>query len=382
MKKGIITMMALMLGMSGMMAQNTLVVAGAGDVTVKQGNTLEVKRDGEPITFNKDEKIVLTSYKDYDVTIPELKSIKVTGSGDLESRGTLICPNLDILITGTGDANLTVESDTINATLTGIGDLILSGHCRYLEATVTGLGDLDIDHFTADSLLINKTQRSELHITLPEGPIKHDGLLFDPNWNGFEAGLNMLLGPGTNTEFTGEYALLDQRTTKSWNFNFNIADIGLAFTPTHRAGIYTGIGLGWNNYRFNNPVRLEKDDDKLTCLAINEMVEGHVKKSKLGALYLQAPLMIEVRPTRNFYIAAGVTAGIRIDAWTKVKYEDGVKIKIHDDYYINRFKLDASLRAGKHDGLGFFANFNLLPFFDESKAPTAHNLSVGLSLNF
>ena len=374
--------MALMLGMSGMMAQNKVVLAGAGDATIKQGSPLEVKCEGETVNLNNSDKIALTSYKDYELTLPELRSIRITGAGDLTSIGTLTYPNLDILLTGTGDANLTVECDTIKAILSGIGDLILSGHCRYLEANITGLGDLDFNDFTADSLNINKTGGKDIHITLPEGPFRHDNLLFDPNWSGVDAGLNILFGAGPTAEFGGEYALLNQRPMKSWNFNFNIADVGLAFGYAHRAGIYTGIGLGWNNYRFNSPVRLEKGDDKLICHLIDESVEGRVKKSKLGVLYVQAPLMIEVRPTRRFFFALGVTGGIRIDAWNKIKYADGVKIKTHEDYYINRFKLDASLRAGKNDGWGFFANFNLLPEFDESKAQTSHNLSFGFSLNF
>lgn len=388
MKKGIITMMALMLGMSGMMAQvsglidpKTLVVAGAGDVTLKQGETFEVKCDGEPFTISNDDKILLTSYKDYEITLPTLQSIRVTGSGDLRSVGTLTFPNLNIVITGVGDAILDVDCDTINALLTGVGDLNLTGHCRYFEASVTGLGDVNIDNFTADSINITETRNKEISVTRPEGPVRHESLVFDPNWSGFEAGLNMLLGPGSGTEFTGEYALLEQRPGKSWVYDFNISDIGLAFSHSHRVGIYTGIGLSWNTFRFNSPVRLEKGDNKLICNLIDESVEGHVRKSKLGVLYLQAPLMIEVRPTRKFFFAFGVTGGIRIDAWNKIKFEE-LKVKTHKDYYINRFKLDASLRAGKNNGLGFFANFNLLPFFVKEKAQDAHCLSFGFSINF
>ena len=374
-------MMALMLGMSGMMAQNTLVVAGSGDVILRQGETLQVRKEGTPITFNNENSIVLTSYEDYDITVPSLESIKITGSGDLQCEGTMNLGNLNVLITGVGDANLNVECDTLTATLTGIGDLNLNGHCHYLEANIAGLGDVNMDGFTADSMNVSKTGGGDLNITLPEGPFGHDNLVFDANWSGFEAGLNMLLGPGANTDFTGNYALLEQRTGKSWNYNWNIADIGLAFTRSHRAGIYTGIGLGWNTFRFNNPVRLEKGEDGLVCNLIDESVEGSVKKSKLAVLYLQAPLMLEVRPTRNFFIAVGVTGGVRLDSWTKLKFED-VKIKTHSDYYINRFKLDASVRAGKDDGLGFYANFNLLPFFAEGKAQDAHCATFGLSLNF
>lgn len=380
MKKGLLTMMALMLGMSGIMAQSTLVVAGAGDATIKQGDVFEVKCDGSPITFTPDGAVVLTSYKDYDVTIPELRELKLTGAGDVTGKGKLVFPKVNILISGTGDASLNVECDTIVARLTGIGDLKLNGHCHYLEATITGLGDLDFNNFVADSLSIVKSGKRDSKSSSNEES-KKTSLLFNPHWQGVDAGLNILLGPGPNADFTGDYALLEQRPLRSWNFNFNIADIGIAFSRSHRVGLYTGIGLGWNNFSFNTPVRLEKGEDKLICHAIDEEAEGRVRRSKLGVLYLQSPLMLEIKPTRKTYIAIGVTGGFRINTWTKVKFRSGDVEKTHKDYYINRFKLDASLRAGGR-GWGFYANYNLLPFFNESNGPTAHSLSFGLSLNF
>ena len=384
-------MLFMVLGMSGMMAQ-TVVCAGAGDVTIRQGSQLEINCDGEPITFNND-KIVLASFKDYDITIPELRKLQLTGAGDVESRGVLCFPLLDIAISGAGDAHLNVESDTIKAVITGVGDLELTGHCAFLQATITGLGDLMIDHLSVDSIAVLKTRNGvqtwdwkwesknghDSHGQNESGP--HRSLWFNPHWNGVEAGLNMLIGPGSNGHFPGEYALLTQRPMNSWGFNFNIVDAGLAFTRTHRVGIYTGIGIGWNNFSFNNPVRLKKEETKLSCHLIDEATEGKTKLSKLGVMYLQAPLMLEFRPTRRSFIAIGVTGGFRINTWTKVKFQNGVKEKIHDDYYVNRFKLDASFRAGG-ENLGFFANFNLLPFFETDKAPTAHSLSFGLSLIF
>lgn len=385
-------MMALMLGITGMMAQNTVVVAGSGDVTLRKGEVLEVRCEGQPITFTLDGSIVLSSYKDYDLTMPDLHDIRITGAGDVHSKGTLEFPTLNILISGTGDADLTVECDTIKATLTGTGDLNLTGHCRYLQANITGMGDLDFDHFTADSISILKngkegwewyweSKKGSESKEAKKASKKHSTLLFNPRWSGFEAGLNMLLGNHPNAEFSGPYALLDLRQMRSWNFNLNLADVGLAFSYSHRAGIYTGIGFGWNNYSFNTPVRLEKGKNALLCHPIDESEEGSVRKSKLGVCYLQMPLMVEVRPTEKSYIAVGVTGGLRIDTWTNIKFENGIKEKIHNDYYVNRFKLDASLRAGSRL-LGFYANYNLLPLFKKDKAPEAHTLSFGLSLNF
>ena len=210
-------------------------------------------------------------------------------------------------------------------------------------------------------------------------PVKKN-LLFDAHWNGFGAGLNLLLDPGSTANLTNDYNFLDLRPLRSWVFNFNIADVGIAFDRRHIAGLYTGIGLSWNNYSFNNPIRLIKGETHLEGEWIDPAV-AVVKKSKLGVLYLQVPLMIEVRPTRRFNIAAGVTGGLRIDTWTNIKFLNGDTNKVHNDYYVNPFKLDASLRVGG-EYLGFFADYNLLPTFNEAHAPSRHTVSFGFSLNF
>ena len=215
----------------------------------------------------------------------------------------------------------------------------------------------------------------------PKQESKPRSLLFDPHWCGIDAGLNILLGPGSSANFEGQYTFLEQKPLKSWNFNFNIADVGIAFNRNHVAGLYTGIGLGWNNYSLNNPVRLVKGNNHIEGDWVDENVDGRVKKSKLGVLYVQAPLMIEVRPTRGFFIAAGITGGLRVDAWTKIKFYDKYKEKNHSDYYVNLLKLDATLRAGGND-MGFYASFNLLPLFEETCGPTSHTLNIGFSLLF
>lgn len=214
----------------------------------------------------------------------------------------------------------------------------------------------------------------------PKEPEKRS-LLLDPYWGGIDFGLNMLFGPGSSANFDGDYSFLELKPLKSWVFNFNIADVGIAFDRKHTAGLYTGIGLGWNNYSFNHPVRIVKGEDHLYGEPIDEQLEGRVKKSKLGVLYVQAPLMLEIRPTRGFFIAAGVTGGVRVDSWTKVKFQDRYKEKVHGDYYLSPLKLDACLRAGGND-FGFFASYDLLPEFVEPKGPTAHAFNVGFTLIF
>ena len=215
----------------------------------------------------------------------------------------------------------------------------------------------------------------------PKGKPKKKSLLMDPHWTGVDAGINLLLGPGPNANFVDENAFLELRPLKSWVFNFNIADVGIAFDRGHRVGLATGIGLGWNNYSLNHPVRLIKGEERIEGEWIDEQLTSPVKRSKLGVLYVQAPLMLEVRPTNSMFVAMGVTGGVRVDTWSKIVFQNKESEKKHSDYYVNLLKLDATLRAGG-DNLGFFASYNLLPLFVESHGPTAHTLNVGFSVIF
>jgi hypothetical protein len=107
-----------------------------------------------------------------------------------------------------------------------------------------------------------------------------------------------------------------------------------------------------------------------------------VKNSKFGLLYLQAPLMVEVRPVRYLYIDLGVTGGIRLAAWNRIKFADGENETSYQNYLTNLFKCDASFRIGS-DNLGFFVNYALVPTFVKGRdCAKAHPLMLGFSVGF
>ena len=352
-------------------------VTGSGDVVVSQTpGHFSLKKEGKVVSDYRleSELLLLSSSDDYEVEVSQLENIQLLSSADVVSKGTIKGEYINVYNSGSGDMVLKLDYDTVHVVLNGSGDIILQGRCNVLQATVLGSGDLRVDGLNVAESNFGETSSSKVDKPKDKRPVKKN-LLYDANWNGFEAGLNLLMGPnsaGTN--------YLELRPLRSWVFNFNIADVGVAFNRRHTAGLYTGIGLGWNNYSFNNPVRLTKGENHLEAEWIDPAVSV-VKRSKLGVLYVQAPLMIEVRPTRRFYIAAGVTGGLRVDTWTKIVFRSGDVNKVHSDYYVNPYKLDATLRIGGNN-LGFFAQYNLLPTFDEAHAPTCHTANFGFSINF
>ena len=227
---------------------------------------------------------------------------------------------------------------------------------------------------------INNLKKHEEDKPKGKRPEKKD-LLLDANWNGFEAGLNMLFTTPVDVVNSNNGAQgMDIKPLKSWYFGFNIADVGIAFNRRHTAGLFTGVGIGWNNFSWNNDVTIEYDPDNVVYTLVPIDENKIVKNTKNGALFLQVPLMLEIRPTRKMYIDAGVTGGLRFAQWNRVKFADGTQLKHYHSAKLNQFKLDASLRVGGRT-LGFFANYALMPLFDISNAKV-HPVSFGFSVNF
>lgn len=205
-------------------------------------------------------------------------------------------------------------------------------------------------------------------------------LLFHSHWESFEMGPNMLFDPQTMNTFSGPDDLYAIKPINSWYIGENAADLGIAFDRNHNVGIFTGVGFGVNIFRWREAVRTENVDGHAQNVILD--LSTPVKKSRLSVLYAQVPLMIEISPNRSsFYLDLGVTGGVRLVALTKVKWQDGHKERFYDDFGINLFKLDASLRVGSDD-IGFFANYSLIPMLNEGDLAGIHPLSIGFSINF
>ena len=358
-------------------------VTGSGDVVISQTpGQFSLKKEGKIVSDNRTESgmLLLSSSDDYEVEVSQLENIQLLSSGDVVCKNTIKGDYINVYNGGSGDMIMKLDYDTVHVVLNGSGDIVLQGRCNVLETILLGSGDLNVDGLTVVKSNVVEKSSSKEGKSKNRRPEKKN-LLFDASWNGFEAGLNMLFNTPADVVNTNNGAQgMEIRPLRSWYFGFNIADVGVAFDRRHRVGLFTGVGIGWNNYSWNNNIKIEFDPDNVvyTLVPINE--DQIVKNSKYGALFLQMPLMLEVRPTRNMYIDAGVTGGLRIAQWNRVKLEDGTQSKRYYGANINQFKLDASLRVGG-ENIGFFANYALLPIFDMSNAKV-RPVNFGFSINF
>ncbi|MBZ0242669.1 MAG: DUF2807 domain-containing protein [Bacteroidales bacterium] len=231
---------------------------------------------------------------------------------------------------------------------------------------------------------------------------------FNGHWAGFELGLNGLLTPDFNMSYPKGQEYLDLRMEKSINVNLNFYEQNIKLNKAGTFGMFSGLGLSWNNYRFSKPVMITGDSAAFQ----GYIIEGvSVRKSKLTNLYLTLPLFFEVqtrssRTKEKMHFAAGVVVGWRISTHSKVYYNEANKafnlrdpetgkllplsmqspgnsnrniVKDFNSFHIRPFKLDAGLRLG-WGIVNLYANYSLSSLFIKDKGPELYPFSVGIAL--
>jgi len=216
---------------------------------------------------------------------------------------------------------------------------------------------------------------------------KHWGGSFNPHWAGLEVGMNMFENSNyaiyRGTEYEQYDDIFDLRSGKSLTWNINFAEFAFK-NKRKNFGLVTGMGISFNDYAFDLPVTIEKEDGHGMIVPVNILIENSsVRKSKLHVNYLTVPLILEVKtPLRmgssNLYLAAGAIGSLYIGSHTKFKYYNGNKQKLKSNYHINQWKYDLTARIGFGD-LCIFANYSMTSLFKDAKGPEIHPLMIGIS---
>jgi len=201
---------------------------------------------------------------------------------------------------------------------------------------------------------------------------------FNPHWAGVEVGMNMYSSTDYSMYYGDEFFDLIPGKSLTWNFNF----AEWAFkNEQNNFALVTGLGISFSDYRFDQQITIEKNDDGIIVPVSLEDLDNF-NKSKLTMSYLTAPLMLEWKtPLRmrasKLSVSGGIIGGLHLGSHTKYKYS-GNKEKARGNFNLTQFKCDLTGRISFGD-LGVFVNYGLTPLFKDGKGPELYPMMIGIS---
>ncbi|NOZ45988.1 MAG: DUF2807 domain-containing protein [Chlorobi bacterium] len=160
---------------------------GSGNIVLTQGTQQQIEiaaddniiplistevRNGTLIISTKG-GIIRPTKLNYDITIPEISSLKISGSGRIEGNEKISCEDLDLKISGSGNINLFVSAEEINAKISGSGKMKLKGASEDLEVKISGSGDLDAKDLLVENALIKVSGAGECYVNASENLNAH-----------------------------------------------------------------------------------------------------------------------------------------------------------------------------------------------------------------
>jgi hypothetical protein len=77
------------------------------------------------------------------ITMPEVESLNVSGSGDLLAETPIDAEELDLKVSGSGKIKIPeLKAEEIGAAISGSGDMVLAGAAEEMEIRISGSGDV------------------------------------------------------------------------------------------------------------------------------------------------------------------------------------------------------------------------------------------------
>jgi hypothetical protein len=226
----------------------------------------------------------------------------------------------------------------------------------------------------ADTLLVNGDSDDTYNDSENEADLTY--------WSGLDIGINTLLNSNQNNSFDNKFLQIDP--SESFNFSLNLMEKRIRFGTDH-VGLVTGLGFNFSRYGFKDNYLLRSNSD--STFAVMDTVNNY-SKNQLRSTYLNVPLMLHFntskRESNNFHVSVGVIGGVRLTSKLVRKYDvlgGEQKDKIKGKYNLNPFQVDATARLG-YKNFGLFANYSLLPLFENNKTENAFPLTIGASFHF
>lgn len=347
------------------------------------------------------------------------KSILVDASGaSLVKIGGLEAENSEIMLKGTAEV---VDNDSIldvekNRRIVEKEIIVETEDGEKTTYGVTYDGSVARARFLGIEVEVNEhDETGEVRIGSHkwvfdgEGEISHKRIRrhkFNGHWGGVGLGINGYVNDKLVYELPKEYEFMNLLWQKSANVDLNIFEQNINLSPNKNFGLVTGIGYSIHNFRFTKSFTVMQDSNFFSG-TYNRGI--NVRKSKIVTNYITVPLLFELQDKNpspltkhRWHVNIGAIFGVRVHAHQKTYFNETNKefelvdpvsgevvafatspsknkVKVHEDFYLRPFKVDASLRVG-WGWINLYANISMTEMFSKNKGPKLYPFSVGIML--
>jgi hypothetical protein len=197
---------------------------------------------------------------------------------------------------------------------------------------------------------------------------------------GLDLGINTWMHNGS-LNLPPQYQDLELRQPNSINVLLHFFPTRVNLVKQH-LHLRTALTFDFHNYKFLNPITLTP---RVSTFEYKLEENMNFSRNKLAMTVMQVPLMLQFtaknrRLSRCFRVAVGGYGGIVVSSQTKQRSSQDGRVKIKDDYNIDRLRYGLTARVG-YGVLELYANYSLNPLFIEGrKAPELYPFAIGVNL--
>lgn len=151
---------------------NSLLYSIPGEIVWKQAKkqSLEIQADDEVleeiVTEVKDGGVLYIGFRSHNfqlndnkiiifIATPDIKAVRLSGSGNLRSKGRWEVHDISLAISGSGNFDLNLDAQKVTTELTGSGNVRLKGNTDTHNITVAGSGQVLSYKLQADNCDVN-----------------------------------------------------------------------------------------------------------------------------------------------------------------------------------------------------------------------------------
>lgn len=162
-------------------------ISGNFEVILKQGNHHEVEIEADDnlhaliLTEIENNTLYVSSENrlkgsdDITITItaPEYRRIRISGTVDLETEGLIESEELEVDLSGAGEANMHIEAEDLRVNMSGAGALDLDGEAERARYNISGAGQIEAFNLETETLEVEMSGAADAEVYASESLSVH-----------------------------------------------------------------------------------------------------------------------------------------------------------------------------------------------------------------